>query len=77
MHTNKQINLLSLAFKTNVMRGSRGGGGGGGDRGSGPPPLEFENFTLKKVISGFFFGGGGLDPLVCDQKLPFLLDPLS
>ena len=41
-----------------------------------PHPLEFEKFTLKKVISGFL---GGLEhpPPVCDQKLPFSLDPLS
>ena len=48
-------------------------GGGTGDRESGPP-LEFENFTLKKVISGLLGVG---PPLVCDQKLPFSLDPLS
>ena len=47
--------------------------GGGGDRGSGPS-LEFENFTLKRVISGFFWGW---TPLVCDQKLTFSFDTLS
>ena len=29
---------------------------GGGGTGGPDPPLEFENFTKKKVISGFFGG---------------------
>ena len=52
------------------MRGSRGGTGGPDP----PPPWNLKILPKKKVISGFL---GGWTPLVCDQNLPFSLDPLS
>ena len=62
---------LSFKAATN-MRGSRGGGGGGA--GVRTPPGIWK-FYLKKGNFGIFVGVG--PPLVCDQKLPFSLDPLS
>ena len=64
---NENLTLTSVFIKSVArnMHGSRGWGPG--------LSLEFENFTYKKVISGFF---GWLDPpLVCDQTLPFSLEP--
>ena len=47
----------------------------GGTGGPDPhPPWNLKILPKKKVISGFLGVG---PPLVCDQKLPFSLDPLS
>ena len=66
---NKQMFILMVK---DSMRGSRGGGGAGGP--DPPPPWNLKILPKKGNFRIFL---GGWTPLVCDQTLPFSLDPLS
>ena len=70
---NTRKRLLCRDMTENVLHARIQRGGGGGGRESGPP-WNLKILPKKKVISGFL---GSWTPLVCDQKLPFSLDPLS